>query len=359
MSNKPDSASETQSPITPSFPSSQPLIFISHDTRDAFLAEAFSKLLSSVSAGVLKSFRSSDKKGKQGIEYGVEWYPQIMRKLESASDVVCILTKRSVDRPWLLYEAGVAKGKLDTPVHGLALGIPLSHAAVGPFAQFQNSGDDIDSITKLVLQLLERIPNSEPDIDAVQMQVESFKKHADEILSKLKDNSESDEEQHLIDETSVAKLFEEVKIMFQDLPARIDGKITDVVNPIRRRRIRHFEPFIFEEIAFRGKKENGRALAWLVFISLFRDDLPWIFEVGMEVYRAIKSGRPNEIRSAMEDFQRVVRMTIKGPLGMEFMRGSKDMHMMIRDLDMTAEHFLKEMFMLEEEAPAQSPTEET
>lgn len=102
-----------------------PLIFISHDTRDAELAEAFSKLLSRVSAGVLKTFRSSDKKGNQGIEYGVEWYPEIMKKLESASDVVCLLTPHSVGRPWILYEAGVAKGKMDTPVHGLALGVPL------------------------------------------------------------------------------------------------------------------------------------------------------------------------------------------------------------------------------------------
>jgi len=33
----------------------QSLVFISHDTKDAEIAEAFSKLLSSVSAGVLKS----------------------------------------------------------------------------------------------------------------------------------------------------------------------------------------------------------------------------------------------------------------------------------------------------------------
>ena len=93
-------------------PRTTPYIFISHDNRDAELAEAFSKLLSSVSAGVLKSFRSSDRKGSQGIEYGTEWYPELMRNLESASDVVCLLTSRSLDRPWILYEAGVAKGKL-------------------------------------------------------------------------------------------------------------------------------------------------------------------------------------------------------------------------------------------------------
>ena len=50
------------------------LVFISHDSRDDELAKAFSKLLSSVSAGVLKSFRSSDRRGSQGIAYGTEWY---------------------------------------------------------------------------------------------------------------------------------------------------------------------------------------------------------------------------------------------------------------------------------------------
>src|SRR4051812_37062106 len=83
----------------------QPLVFISHDTRDADLAEEFSTLLKSASAGGLKSFRSSDKKSTQGIEYGQEWYPAIMEKIDEASDVVCLLTKRSVERPWILYEA--------------------------------------------------------------------------------------------------------------------------------------------------------------------------------------------------------------------------------------------------------------
>lgn len=132
-----------------------PLIFISHDTRDAELAEAFSNLLKSVSAGVLKSFRTSDKKGNQGIEYGIEWYPEIIKQIQSASDVVCLLTERSVNRPWILFEAGMAKGKLDTPILGVALGIQLKDASTGPFAQFQNCSDDEASLTKLVFQLVD------------------------------------------------------------------------------------------------------------------------------------------------------------------------------------------------------------
>jgi hypothetical protein len=123
-----------------------PLVFISHDSRDAELAEAFSKLLKNVSAGMLKSFRSSDKKGTEGIEFGDEWFKRVMSKINSASDVVCLLTERSLNRPWILYEAGVAKGKADTPVHGIAFGIPLNKVSTGPFYQFQNSDDSEDSL---------------------------------------------------------------------------------------------------------------------------------------------------------------------------------------------------------------------
>ena len=130
--------------------SNNALVFISHDTRDAKLAEAFSSLLKSVSAGVLKSFRTSDKKGNQGIEYGVEWYPEIIKNIQNASDVVCLLTERSVNRPWILFEAGMAKGKLETPILGVALGMSLKDASSGPFAQFQNCGDDEESLIKLV-----------------------------------------------------------------------------------------------------------------------------------------------------------------------------------------------------------------
>lgn len=137
-----------------------PLVFISHDSRDADLAEAFGNLLADASGGILKSFRASDRKGNAGIEYGQEWYRAIMQKLDDATDVVALLTARSLDRPWILYEAGVAKGKLaaNHRVFGIALGVTLDEAATGPFAQFQNSPDEEDAITTLVLQLIRRHP---------------------------------------------------------------------------------------------------------------------------------------------------------------------------------------------------------
>src|SRR5215470_17363653 len=107
LSPVPQPAPEPKRTIT-----ENPLVFISHDSRDSDLAEAFSNLLTDASGGILKSFRSSDRKGTAGIEYGQEWYRAIMQKLDDATDVVALLTSNSINRPWILYEAGVAKGKL-------------------------------------------------------------------------------------------------------------------------------------------------------------------------------------------------------------------------------------------------------
>jgi hypothetical protein len=183
-----------------------PLVFISHDSRDADLAEAFGNLLTDASGGILKSFRSSDRKGNAGIEYGQEWYRAIMQKLDDATDVVALLTARSINRPWILYETGVAKGKLaaNDRVFGIALGVTLDEAATGPFAQFQNSPDEDDAITTLVLQLIRRHPQAAPREEAVRRQVQAFR---ESVAALLKDRKKElpQTQGPRVDETSVAK----------------------------------------------------------------------------------------------------------------------------------------------------------
>lgn len=286
-----------------------PLIFISHDTRDAELAEAFSKLLGSVSAGVLKAFRSSDKKGSQGIEYGVEWYPEIMRKLESASDVVCLLTPNSVGRPWILYEAGVAKGKLDTPVHGLAIGVTLTKASVGPFAQFQNSDDSVDALVQLVMQLVRRIPGAEPDREVVKYHVETFREAANQLVTEPNLSETGPKEES--SEASVVKLFEEVKVMFQDLPSRIDKHVSLGFDPRSRRSNRI--PFrFFQEFVHTIEFDSSDGLALLVATSQVKEDYPWPFCLASDIYT--KSLRADsDIYAELSKFEQIIITTMSHP----------------------------------------------
>lgn len=316
------------------------LVFISHDSRDADLAEAFANLLSDVSAGTLKSFRSSDKKGSSGIEFGTEWYKAIMSQLGDATDVVALLTQRSTDRPWILYEAGVAKGKLDTNVLGIALGVPLEKVSSGPFGQFQNCGDDEDSLTKLVIQLLQRNPDASPREEAVRMQVRVFLEGVKKLLSaKGKPATSSTAE-----ETSIAKLFEEVKVMVRELPERVDDRVRSAARRGPLKKGRRFHPMMFEELLFHpafSKTRQGPAAAWLLFISAIRDDLPWIYEVGIELYRAMRVGDPNAISEARSNLLEILEVTTHGPFMHEFMRPEdEETFFMVRHIPEMMERFL-------------------
>lgn len=325
---------EPASTIIPS-KTGKALVFVSHDSRDAAIAEAFSKLLSSVSAGVLKSFRSSDKKGTQGIEYGVDWYPEVMKKLDDASDVVCLLTPYSVNRPWILYEAGVAKGQLNTPVHGLALGIPLADASTGPFAQFQNSDDDTESITSLVMQLVGRIPNAEPDREVVISQVEAFNAKVSEII---KGQGHEKEKPKKVDDSSVAKLFEEIKLMYQDLPSRIESRFGE--SPVKRNRIRRMHPMMMDEMMMMSKDDESPYLGLLMWLGLYRSEFPWLYDLAYQLYQAEDADDQIKVDRLTKTLMNTAEMMRRNPM-FEGFYDSKEHYVLIHELP----HMLEQILM--------------
>jgi len=337
------------------------LVFVSHDSRDADLAEEFGNLLSDVSGGTLKSFRSSDRKGTAGIEFGAEWYKAIMSKLGDATDVVALLTQKSIDRPWILYEAGVAKGKLESVVFGVALGVPLEKVSTGPFAQFQNCSGDEDSLTKLVLQLLQRNPDAAPREEAVRMQVKVFREHVEKLLAGRADAGEV-QPQGQVGETAIAKMFEEVKVMVGELPEMVEGRLRRVTKRGGLRRMRHFHPMMLEEMLFHPGSADApdvRAAGWLMFISLFRDEMPWLYEVGLELYHALKTNDPHHIETARETFERVAKMSMRGPWGHELMGPDDDESFMIlRHLPDMLGDTLNRLCSTNQEASAPSPRRE-
>ncbi len=335
-SDKSKASSEKEMLSSSTTSTTGPLVFISHDVRDADLAEAFSKLLKSVSAGMIKTFRSSDKKGNEGIDFGEEWYKRLMTQLQSTSDVVCLFTERSLDRPWILFEAGVAKGKLNTPVVGVALGVPLSRVSAGPFYQFMNMDDSEGDLIKLVNQLSRRVPNVELDSDVVKSQVAAFKVTEAELLKKLASGRPKPETKEEIEETAVAKLAEEMKA----LPSRVAERLSENGEPFRRRKLRRFHPMMFEEL-MHMTGESSDPVAILMAASLVRDDLPWLYELSMEVYRAVKAGNADAIQHEVKRLRRFSEMMMRGPFMEEMGFGGKESHMLAMEFPRMLEHMLR------------------
>ncbi len=313
---------------------SAPLVFISHDSRDAELAEAFGKLLKSVSSGMIKSFRSSDKKGNEGIDFGDEWYKRLMSKLQSTSDVVCLFTERSLDRPWILFEAGVAKGKLNTPVVGIALGVSLGRISTGPFYQFQNMDDSENDLTKLMHQLSRRIPGLEIDVDVVKAQVAAFKTSESEILKRLNAPAPKNAKAE-IDDSPIAKLIEEMK----SLPTRVTERLMEGGQPFRQRRFRRFHPVMLEDM-LHAVGEPGDPVVILMAASMIRDEVPWLYELAMEVYRAAKSENPAAIKREAVRLQRFSEFVMHGPFMEELGYNGEDIYMFCKEFPRMLEHML-------------------
>ena len=313
------------------------LVFISHDTRDADLAEAFANLLADVSAGTLKSFRSSDKRTSTGIEFGAEWYAAIMTQLGDATDVVALLTPLSLNRPWILYEAGVAKGRLGTTVFGVALGVPLQQVSTGPFGQFQNCGDDEDSLTKLVLQLLSRNPDAAPREEAIRTQVRVFRENVGKIFSSRGGAEVGD----VNDSQSAAKLFEEVKAMVREIPSRIEYNIQSRTKP--RRRLSRIRPGMFDEMISSSDPNLRRRsiiTSWLLLISIMREDFPWLYESGMSVYRSMKGRHKTSVIQNLRSFQHSVLEFQVSPIHHAFVQ-DEDTEFIVFELPQIVDRFIE------------------
>ena len=197
----------------------KPLIFISHHTDDPKLAELFDELLRKASLGTLDRFRSSDKKGRSGILFGKEWYEEVMAKLSDAEVLVALLTPRSFERPWILFEVGVAKGK-NAPAFGVVFDMPLAKASTGPFAQLQNCASDEESLVKLLDELIRLAPGTDPDKGVLRQFASEFL----EDVSRLEEHSPESQEPPT-ESDRVASMLEELRVLVREMPKEIADRI--------------------------------------------------------------------------------------------------------------------------------------
>jgi hypothetical protein len=124
------------------------------------------------------------------------------------------------------------------------------------------------------------------------------------------------------EETSVAKIFEEIKVMFQDLPSRIERRM-DPRNSKFDMRFRHMQLRMIDEISEMGAREVGGALKIVMIASQFRDEVPWLYDVAVETYRKVESGAEDRAQ-AVRRLVHIFELTMHHPLWREMRFRSKE-----------------------------------
>ena len=159
------------------------------------------------------------------------------------------------------------------------------------------------------MQLLQRNPDAAPREEAVRAQVKSFIVKKDEILSKIKAPQKKKTE---TEDGNIAKLFEEIKVMLRDLDK---GPLITNTAYRQEKMSRRLPPGFFEDIFMGVTKYSSqdRAAFLLIIASFLREDVPFLYEPIMELYRALARGGAEEMSIAHEQFSRVMKLMTRGP----------------------------------------------
>ena len=125
-------------------------------------------------------------------------------------------------------------------------------------------------------------------------------------------------------------LLDEIQSDLRSLPARLDEYFEGPRMPGSRRG--RFHPMMFRELLHMGPQTNP-AFGILVLSSFFRESMPWLHELGMELYRLAKNGNSPEVQEAAREFRQAVEFSIHSPMSRELFGRSKDMFMFMEEVE--------------------------
>lgn len=93
------------------------------------------------------------------------------------------------------------------------------------------------------------------------------------------------------------------------------------------------------ELMHQPQEFRDPALWWLMVISAFREDAPWLFELGMEVHKALKLRDPRRVSAALSRFDDSLRILRHTEIGHHLI-DSPEMEMVMHEIPRILDRFL-------------------
>ena len=138
-------------------------IFISHTHADKTIADAFRDSVSALFGNYVTISYSTDK--EHGPKHGAKWLEWIDQQVKSSDFTLVLLTPASLQKPWILWEAGAVAGTAAASgnedgrkVRPLIFRVPAEQVP-DPFRDIQMvRGDDFGDIENILLEWMDMLP---------------------------------------------------------------------------------------------------------------------------------------------------------------------------------------------------------
>jgi hypothetical protein len=97
---------------------------------------------------------------------------------------------------------------------------------------------------------------------------------------------------------------------------------------------------MMDELAHMISRLTDDPIGILIIASVVRDDLPWLYEIGLEAYRVAKSGKPESAEKALRTFRDAAEMTMRGQFIERMGFDTKETHLVLRELPMVIDRYM-------------------
>lgn len=290
------------------------------------------------------------------VAAGDRWAQEVSKELEASNFGVICVTPENVGAPWVLFEAGaLAKSMQGSWVVPLLYGLEFSDIS-GPLAQFQAKKVEKTGLGEVILSINHATKEEAiPDDRARQL----FAALWPEFESRLESIPErAPTQKHMRPQHEI---LEEMVAGVRGLDARfreLENALLQESPPSRRRRLKHFHPMMFEDLMHMSG-EPGDPVAILMAASVLRDEMPWLYELAMEVYRAVKSENTEAIDRELTRLRRFSELMMHGPLMEEFgFFRDKESHMLAMELPRMLEHMARRSLEMRASPPRRKSLKE-
>jgi hypothetical protein len=285
------------------------------------------------------------------IAAGERWAQSVAKELETCHFGIICVTPENVGSPWILFEAGALAKSMQGRVTPLLYDLEFTDVG-GPLSQFQAKKISKAGLTEIILSINQVAEKRDSD-ERVREMVDALWPKFEELVADIPDDAPSAKHirpQHEVLEELVAGI-RGLDSRFHDFEVNSSER-----GPRGRRRLRRMHPMMFEEMAHMASEEGDDPLALLMVAGLMRDDLPWLYELVVEVYHEIKAGDPKAAHKAVGRLRRVMKMLRRGPIMDMMMDDSKESHIIMMEFPHMLDRFLHRF---ELEGPSEDDLDET
>jgi len=268
------------------------------------------------------------------IEAGQRWADAVAKELESCNFGILCITRENLNSPWILFEAGaLAKSLEGSRVIPLLLDLDYREIG-GPIAQFQAKKVEKTGLLETIQSINQQCTQPIAE-DRYKQLFEALWPDLESKISSIPKSpstvKHSRPQADILEELVGAVRTMETR--FRDLPEAEQRP---------RRQLKH-HPMMLHHIGQMLSEKPGDPINLLIAASTFRDSAPWLYELGMEAYRAnTASGNSTASRKSIRKFMRAFELLDHGPFPPEELGiDSRTSRRFVREL----EHMIMEVDM--------------